>query len=114
MGNDYSYLSIQKDEKGYFLNQIICLDAANGTQEKTMATKRLAANEVYLRVAVKGPDAVCQFSFSEDGTNFNTIGNEFQAKPDKWIGAKVGIFASSAPGIRVGGYADFDWFRFSK
>jgi hypothetical protein len=46
--------------------------------------------------------------------NFTTIGKEFVAKPDKWIGAKVGLFCVSKPDVRMGGYADFDWFRVDK
>lgn len=42
------------------------------------------------------------------------IGQEFVAKPDKWIGAKVGLFCISKPDVRMGGYADFDWFRVDK
>src|SRR5690606_31405441 len=114
MGSDYSYLSVQKDEKGYFVNQVICTEAAEGTEEKSRDVKRLKSNEVYLRVEVTVPDAVCRFSYSEDGEIFHAIGEDFTAKPDKWIGAKVGIFASSANDVRVGGYADFDWFRISK
>ena len=111
MGNDYSYLSIQKDEKGYFVNQIVCAEAANGTEEKSLAIKRLESDEVYLRVKVSAPDAKCQFSYSEDGKSFYDIGGKFQAQPDKWIGAKVGIFATGSGDVRIGGYADFDWFR---
>ena len=114
MGNDYSYLSVQKDDKGYFVNRVVCTQAANGTTEKSISIQRLKSNEVYLRVNVKAPDAKCRFSYSEDGKNFYDIGEEFQAKPDKWIGAKVGIFSASDSNVRTGSYADFDWFRITK
>ena len=29
----------------------------------------------------------------------------------RWVGAKVGVFASAAPGAPKTGHADFDWFR---
>ncbi|HZL11147.1 MAG TPA: glycoside hydrolase 43 family protein [Prolixibacteraceae bacterium] len=113
-GNDYSYLAISKDESGYKLNQVLCTDANLGAQEKSVASVRLSGNEVYLRVHVSSPDAVCQFSYSENGTDFNLIGEVLQAKNELWIGSKVGIFCTSEPDVRKGGYADFDWFRIEK
>jgi hypothetical protein len=46
-----------------------------------------------------------------DGINFSQIGEQFIARPGKWIGAKVGIFAVRNGTARESGYADFDWFR---
>jgi len=114
MGNDYSYLAISKNEKGFQVQQAICTNAANNEPEKIIAGEAISGPEVYLRVNVKAPDAVCSFSFSEDGINFKPIGRSFTAKPDKWIGAKVGLFCTSRPDVRTGAYADADWFRISK
>jgi hypothetical protein len=63
-----------------------------------------------LRVAVD-IRAWCQFSYSLDGRSFNPIGSGFQATQSKWVGAKVGLFATSLPGAASTGHADFDWFR---
>lgn len=32
-------------------------------------------------------------------------------QPGKWMGGKVGLFSTATPGVRIGGYADVDWFR---
>ena len=114
MGNDYSYLSIIKNENGFQVQQVICSNALTNEPEKILATESIKSGEVYLRVSVKGPDAKCSFSFSEDGMNFKSIGNLFLAQPDKWIGAKVGLFCNSRFDVRTGGYADVDWFRVDK
>ncbi|SEO06953.1 Beta-xylosidase [Mucilaginibacter gossypiicola] len=114
MGNDYSYIAISKDERGYKLNTVVCKNAADGTVEEITDEKRININEVYLRIRVSAPDAKCVFSYSEDGINYKAIGEEFFAKPDKWIGAKVGLFCISTADVRMGGYADFDWFRVDK
>jgi beta-xylosidase len=114
MGNDYSYLSITKNEKGFHVSQVICKEAQNGSKEETIAEQPLSNGNAYLRVEVKAPVATCSFSYSEDGINFKPIGKPFMAKPDKWVGAKVGVFCSSTPDVRTGSYADVDWFRVTK
>jgi beta-xylosidase len=114
MGLDYAYLSISKNEKSYVVKQVTCKDAANGKDEEITDQRDIKDSVVYLRVTVSSPDAKCQFSYSEDGTNFANLGKPFTAKPGRWIGAKVGLFAVSVPGTRNSGYADIDWFRITK
>ena len=114
MGNDYSYLSISKNEKGFQVERVICDSAFANRPEKLIASVPVKSAEVYLRVNVKAPDAACAFSYSEDGVNFHPLGQNFTAKPDKWIGAKVGLFCNSSSEVRIGSYADVDWFRVSK
>jgi hypothetical protein len=45
--------------------------------------------------------------------HFIPVRDTLQAKVDRWIGAKIGLFSSAPPstGLAKGGYADFDWFR---
>ena len=114
MGNDYAYLSLQKNDKGYTVAMVVCKDALKGGTEKIVEEKTIAGAEAYLSVHVSAPDAMCKFSFSENGTDFIDIGTSFKSIPDKWIGAKVGLFCNSNFGEKVGGYADVDWFRINK
>ena len=114
MGNDYSYLSISKNEKGYYVSQSVCMNALNDEKEKVIAEAPVNSSVVYLRVKVSAPGATCNFSYSEDGVHFIPVGKSFGAQPDKWIGAKVGLFCTSIGGLRNGGYVDVDWFRISK
>lgn len=114
MGNDYAYLSVSKDEKGYKISQVICKDALNGGKEQTVDEKRIGSATAYLRVHVAAPLAACTFSYSEDNITFKPLGDLFTAQPDKWIGTKIGLFCVSKPEEKTGGYADFDWFRIDK
>jgi len=114
MGNDYAYLSITRNEQGYWVSEVVCKDALNGSAETIVAQQPLKTGAAYLRITVAGPDAHCVFSYSEDGEQYTNIGETFIAKPDKWIGAKVGLFATAVPGTRYGCYADIDWFRITK
>ena len=114
MGGDYSYINIKKEKEGFSLAQIICKNAETGGEEKDYDRRTLKDSVVYLRVAITAPDATCHFSYSLDGQNFISIGQAFLAKPDKWIGAKVGIFCNAPYEAKNGGYADFDWFHIDK
>lgn len=114
MGNDYAYLSISKNEKGFLISLVNCKDAQLGKEEELMEQVLTQDSAIYFRVTVSAPLASCLFSYSADGTDYKNIGKTFIAKPDKWIGAKVGLFCTAVPGSRNGGYADIDWFRITK
>jgi hypothetical protein len=68
---------------------------------------------VYLRVVVK-KNGECAFSHSVDGSRFTSTGKSFKALPGKWIGAKVGLFCAGTETTNDAGYADIDWFRFTR
>jgi beta-xylosidase len=114
MGIDYSYLSINKNAQGYYVTLATCKDAMGGGEEKIVAQKDINSSQVYFRVNISAPDALCAFSFSEDGINYSVIGDPFKPKAGRWIGAKVGLFCNGAFGTKTGGYADVDWFRVTK
>ncbi len=111
-GYDYAWLGLRQTAGGLRLGFALCAEAQTGSGEVELASVRVACGRVTLRVKVSA-GARCAFSFSEDGEKFAAIGPEFQARSSKWVGAKVGVFAS-AEGDAAGagaGHADFDWFR---
>jgi beta-xylosidase len=109
MGEDYAHLSLVSRKDGIYLAYITVDDAHKGTPEKEHLLGKLNGKEVYLRVNVdKG--AQCRFSYSEDGNQFKEVGT-FTAVPGRWIGAKVGLFATRPDKTNDAGYADYDWFR---
>lgn len=110
MGRDYAHLTLEREGGQLFLKQSTCYGAEHGKPEKEVKSIPLNQNEMQLRVKVsKG--GRCQFSYSPDGKKFMDIGEVFQAKEGKWIGAKVGIFCARIEHENDGGYADYDWFR---
>ena len=128
MGMDYAALAIENTENGLVLSQVSCRKADKGNAEEVNASTTLTDSTVYLRVKFStngqkiaksegGHDLVvkCHFSYSLDGKKFKPLGNEFQAREGKWIGAKVGMFCTR-PAIKTndGGWADIDWFRITK
>ncbi|HEY0320561.1 MAG TPA: glycoside hydrolase 43 family protein [Pyrinomonadaceae bacterium] len=110
MGLDYAYVSVKKRPEGLILSQTIVKDAEKGGKGKESAGESLKSNTFYLRVKVSN-GAVCNFSYSVNGATFSPIGEPFNARQGKWIGAKVGLFAVRTGKTRETGYADFDWFR---
>lgn len=112
MGLDYSYLRIKKINGKVVLSQITCLNAHKGEAETEVEAVSMSNNLVYLQVKVleKG---LCTFFYSEDGTNFKSIGTPFTAKEGKWIGAKIGFVALREGFINDAGNVKIDWIRFN-
>ena len=56
----------------------------------------------------------CQFAYSMDGKKYHTVGDTFNMRQGKWIGAKIG-FVSERLGTKGNrGWIDADWFRVTK
>lgn len=110
MGESYGYISLVKKEDGLFITLNNCEDAENGKPETEEVISRVTGNEMYFRVNVEAGGKY-RFSYSEDGRKFKSVGKTFQARPGKWIGAKVGLFATRENKSNDAGYADYDWFR---
>lgn len=112
-GLDYAYLALKAKKDGLYVVYSICKGADKGSAEEEKELVKLDDPTVYFRVSV-GKNAKCKFAYSTDGKTFMSIGDVFQAKPGKWIGAKLGLFAIRNQQTNDSGYADFDWFRIEK
>ncbi len=63
--------------------------------------------------------ALATFSYSFDGQSFEPIGDPFESRPGRWIGAQIGLFAQAPYGSPAAtaptvGHAEFDWFRITQ
>ncbi|OMF08718.1 glycoside hydrolase [Paenibacillus amylolyticus] len=65
---------------------------------------------IHLRLTLTEP-ALCQFSWSEDGAEFQPIGTPFNATTALWVGAKMGIFAVNTRFANRGGQGVFRYFN---
>ena len=125
MGRDYAGLVLENTDKGLTLSQVTCSKADAGNPEKVNASLSLKDPTVYLKAKfsmqnkrIKGSEGnadlivTCEFSYSLDGKKFARLGDSFQVREGKWIGAKVGTFCTR-PAIATndGGWTDVDWFR---
>lgn len=110
MGLDYATLTLSREGKNYVLVLATCIDAHKGFSEQIKENFKINSSEIYLKVDV-AKEGKCNFMFSENGDNYKKIGEAFQAKEGRWIGAKVGLFSVTSEETGLKGYVDFDWFR---
>lgn len=115
-GQDYAALTLTNEDGAITLAQTRCLKAKKGTAETTVgkSVKVQPDQWLYLRAQVRkeGTEARVTFSYSTDGTTYQTLGDPFTAQPGQWIGAKMGLFCQrQATGVNDGGWLDADFFR---
>lgn len=110
MGEDYAHLTLASKKDGIYLAYTAVKGAHEGTPEEPQILEKIKGNEIFLRVEVTA-GAKCQFSYSHNGKRFKAAGEKFTAVPGRWIGAKVGLFATRENKINDSGYGNYDWFR---
>lgn len=111
MGTDYAYLAVRRNSDGFELVQARAIDADSGSEEQQTAIIALGdRRSVWLRADFE-KGGMTRFAYSLDGEHFEAVGPAFQARPGRWIGAKIGVFALRPAGSAAGDYADFDYFR---
>jgi len=110
LGVDYAGFVITNKADGNYLGFRTCRQADKNSAEKINELVKIDSS-IYLRITVY-PGAQCEFSYSADGNIFKMAGELFEAKPGKWIGAKLALYSSRSTQTNDAGYADFDWFRF--
>ena len=110
MGLDYATLTVRWMNQAIVLEQVVCNDAENGSMETVTEQIKLDRHTVFLRLEVK-EDALCWFSYGTGEDAYKKIGVVFKARPGKWIGTKVGLFALRPHISSEGGYADYAFFR---
>jgi beta-xylosidase len=109
-GYSYAWIGLRSTSAGLQLVQLTHIDAHQSPAPTESASLAAPSAKVLLRVTVSA-DATCRFAYSFDGHAFTPFGPAFQATVAKWVGAKVGLFASAASGSATPGHADFDYFR---
>jgi beta-xylosidase len=109
-GCSYAWIGLHRTSDGLRLVQSTHLDAHPSSLPVVSAEIAAPLEKIFLRVTVS-VEAKCHFAYSIDGQSFNSIGSEFSATAGKWVGAKVGLFASAGSVQAVAGHADFDFFR---
>ena len=126
MGLDYSALVVKRVGERFQLQQITCKKADKKGPESVKTLAELEPTDydpvnyepaiyqdIYLRLKVKN-SAMLTFSYSTDGKTYKSVGDEFQMREGKWIGAKFGFVAEEPAGKGAMGFMDIDWIRVTK
>lgn len=108
-GYDYAWIGLRATAAGVQLVQEVKLDAAEKAVAQTTVVQPKVSGPVWLRVTITG-GAQARFACSLDGRQFVPAGVAFTAKPGRWVGAKVGLFALGRPDAPTPGWADFHRF----
>ncbi len=107
-GHEFAWLGLRAGADGLQLMRTVGRDAPGQPAQEESVVLAKAPALVWLRVTVTA-NAFCQFAYSCDGRDFLPAGGAFKAAAGRWVGAKVGLFASAAG--TTGAHADFEWFR---
>ena len=126
MGMDYSALVVKRVGDKFQLQQVTCRKADKNKPEEIKVLAELEPTdrdkidyepaiyeELYLRLTVK-EGAKLTFAYSKNGKKFQTVGDEFQMREGKWIGAKFGFLAEEPAQKAPSGFLDIDWIRVTK
>ncbi|MBI1342273.1 MAG: family 43 glycosylhydrolase [Terrimonas sp.] len=113
LGTDYAFISLVKRGGSLYIEYNICKEADKGSPESNVETLPVRGEDFYLRVSVR-PGGICSFAFSEDGREYRNSATSFNAKPGRWVGAKIGLFCTRNNKTNNAGYADIDWFRIER
>jgi beta-xylosidase len=112
-GADYAFLSLVKKADGNYISFSKCEKADMGISPTVQDGEKINSSDIYFRIIV-AKSGICNFSYSEDGNKFKSIGEPLIAKPGHWVGAKVGLFCMRTTKTNDSGFADVDWFRIEK
>ena len=124
-GYDYNYIGLKKEGDLFCLVQGICHDSyKNGKETRNIIAGDIPfttydaglypnmRTDIYLRAHV-GAGGKVKMAYSLDGERFHEIGNEFQSRQGKWVGAKVGIFSTVPPDTERG-WINIDEFNITE
>lgn len=112
-GLDYAFVSVVKKQDGNYITYNNCLAADKNSKEQEKLVSKVAGNTIFFKLIMMA-GAKATFSYSIDGKTFEKIAGTFTARPGKWVGAKLGLFATSTVKTNDAGFIDVDWFRIEK
>lgn len=113
-GYDYAWIGLRRHgdrlQAVFVRNENAHEGAAERTLEWHPPPPDAFDGTVALRVEV-GPGALCRFALSWDGSDYVALGPVFPARSSRWVGAKIGLFASAAAPRSPGAVAYFRRFH---
>lgn len=109
-GLDYAYISIEKGEDGVYAVCRSNTKADKGSIEVEEATFPVSGDHFYLGVTFE-KGGKYHFEFSDNESTSTSVVKTYEARPGRWVGAKLGLFCLRNTMTNDAGFADVDWFR---
>ena len=110
LGTDYAYASIIKNSQGTFIVCRKCINADKKNVETEIGRYPVKGNQFYLYIRME-KGGLYRFGYSDNAEKLTWIMESIQAKPGRWVGAKLGLFCIGNSVLNKTNHADIDWFR---
>ncbi|MFZ6819642.1 glycoside hydrolase 43 family protein [Undibacterium sp. Ji22W] len=108
-GLNYAWIGIQRHQDKYELRYTTCTGAGK-CLEKILEQKPINTPELHLKLSMRA-GGTTQFYYSENTKDFSAFGSSFVAAQGRWVGAKIGLFSTTAATVSNKiNYADFSNF----
>jgi beta-xylosidase len=105
MGEEYCAIDANRSSVGYALR----------VRTKNGSSSDFVVNVPTLRLCVTiGEGGVCRFGTVCPDGSIKFLGPAFQARPGRWMGAKVGLYCVTTIAQQSEGYADFAGFKLGR
>jgi hypothetical protein len=98
-GTDYGWIGVERAGVALRIVMRRAIDAPKGGPEEELAAEPVMEGPVTLEVSVSA-GGLCRFAIVPSSGVPRELGPAFQARPGRWVGAKVGLFAA-APESRI-------------
>lgn len=112
-GLDYAWVGVERDSVGWRIVSVRVKNAETASSEALTTEGRLPAGAAIQLRATLDTGATITFAYSVNGGPFVPLSEPFTAREGKWVGAKVGLFASASSPTAPGTPAEarFNYFR---
>jgi beta-xylosidase len=103
----YAYIAVRKEGNEKMLQMV----SEGGVVD---SIHNFRAGKIWIKAVARQKGFIADFSYSVNGKNFIPFGDVFRMRLGyAWTGNRFALFNFSTKKEGVGGYADFNWFRFS-
>ncbi len=102
-GTDYAWAGIERTAGQLRVVLRRVADAPKGGAEEVVASEARATDRLRIEVSV-ATGGICTFAVAPADGTLRRIGPAFQAKPGRWVGARIGLFAAAPASARDTGH----------
>ena len=114
IGHIYSYIGLKKCDNEQrvvlYVGNVLDIEFEGKAIEDLVESCQYNGKDVYLRVQLCD-EKLYEFSWSEDGIDYHSIGQPIPLKSATWTGAKLCLWACNRNNIPSLGHADYEYIH---